>query len=620
MADDNTLNVKITSDIAGLKKGLVQADKGLKKFDTASKKVTKSTSIMGKKLSTNAVPAMTSFSQVIQDAPYGIQGVANNITQLTAQFGNLSTASGGAKGALKGMLGVLSGPAGILLAVSVVTSLLVSYGGEIKSFISGTKNAKDVQDKLNKKLEEYENSLIGVRSAMLKGSQSSAKEITNLRLLKSQLDNTNLSNNERLKALNELQKKYPAYLGNVTNEDSLVGGLDTKYDELTTAILKSAKAKAASDLISKNFQKLLTLQLKLESESTKLGKEALVNQNANNELKAKGHLISQSDAEYSQRTQKRYDKALKTAKATANEIINIQKENKKLSDQVTAQGGIIPTDFGGGKKDKGTKREVVVPIKFSLAEPELDDTDYSGLGVDFYKRLVANDDLQVLLKERDNILNSGNTAQIQLYNDYYLKRQNQELTFSEWLETEEAKRYNQTLTAMHKFNEKANEIITSGIANTFAGLGTAIGEALASGGNVLQAIGSTIIQGLADFLGQMGKMLIEYGTLAVLKGKLDLAILAGGPVAIGAGLAAIAVGIALSAASAALGSFASSGGSSGGGSSDNSNFKGGSSSSFSSGGSSGGTYVFEIAGTKLVGVLKNTLDRNKALGGSLSIG
>tara|TARA_R110002167_G_scaffold147336_3_gene339478 strand:+ start:2975 stop:5197 length:2223 start_codon:yes stop_codon:yes gene_type:complete len=181
------------------------------------------------------------------------------------------------------------------------------------------------------------------------------------------------------------------------------------------------------------------------------------------------------------------------------------------------------------------------------------------------------------------------------------------------------------MTKLQEFNESANNLIQGSISQTFSNLGSSIGEALATGGNVLTAVGNTIIQGLSSFLSEMGGMLVKYGTLAILKGKLDLAILAGGPVAIGAGIAAVAVGIALSAAGAAIGSLSSNGSSSGGGSrrgqTGSSNFSG-SSGGGNFGASSGGgmqNVVFEIQGTKLVGVLSNTLSRNRSLGGSLSI-
>ena len=60
---------------------------------------------------------------------------------------------------------------------------------------------------------------------------------------------------------------------------------------------------------------------------------------------------------------------------------------------------------------------------------------------------------------------------------------------------------------------------------------------------------------------------------------------------------------------------ASSGGSGSGNSqmTSNNGFSGGNSNN------SGGTVIFEIAGTKLIGVLSNTLSRNKNLGGTLSI-
>ena len=102
----------------------------------------------------NAVPAVTEFSRVIQDAPFGIQGVANNITQLTQQFGNLSTKLGGSKAALSAMLGTLSGPAGILLAVSTVTSLLVSFGGQLFNSKKDTDEFSDSTKKANDELKD----------------------------------------------------------------------------------------------------------------------------------------------------------------------------------------------------------------------------------------------------------------------------------------------------------------------------------------------------------------------------------------------------------------------------------------------------------------------------------
>ena len=174
-----------------------------------------------------------------------------------------------------------------------------------------------------------------------------------------------------------------------------------------------------------------------------------------------------------------------------------------------------------------------------------------------------------------------------------------------------------------EFNGVVGDIIANSLVGTFAGVGNAIGEALASGGNILSAVGGSIIQGLSNFLSEMGGMLVKYGTLAILKGKLDLAILAGGPVAIGAGLAAVAVGIALSAAGSALGNMSSKGSNGTGsqrGQVGSSNFSGSTGGgNFGSSNNSGGTVVFNIEGTKLVGVLSNTLKRNRSLGGSLSL-
>ena len=171
--------------------------------------------------------------------------------------------------------------------------------------------------------------------------------------------------------------------------------------------------------------------------------------------------------------------------------------------------------------------------------------------------------------------------------------------------------------ALFNFGNAVNvafqDIAMGSFSDTIFNVFSAAGEAIANGGNVLGAIGSSIVQGFAGFLSNMGKMLIEYGTLAVVKGKLDLAIAAGGPVSIGAGLAAIAVGAALSLAGSLLGSAA--GGGFGGGGASSSNTSSGSSNYSSSYGGvgGGGTVVFRISGNDLVGVLSRQQDKNTRL-------
>ena len=177
---------------------------------------------------------------------------------------------------------------------------------------------------------------------------------------------------------------------------------------------------------------------------------------------------------------------------------------------------------------------------------------------------------------------------------------------------------------MVSFDEQVNEIISGSIAGTFGLLGDAIGNALATGGNVLKAAGNAILSGLSGLLGAMGDQLIKLGTAAVLAGT--VVKLFGTITGIGAGIAAIAGGTLLKGIASGLGSLAnqSSGGFSGDtGASGNigANAPTNTNTNF---GNSGGSnslqnVVFEIQGTKLVGVISNTLSRNKSLSGNLSL-
>ena len=202
-----------------------------------------------------------------------------------------------------------------------------------------------------------------------------------------------------------------------------------------------------------------------------------------------------------------------------------------------------------------------------------------------------------------------------------LPNQNNPLGLSGIVATESQK----TVEELSNLNDQANEIINTGLANTFNNMVDAMAGALSRGGNVIKAGGDSMLSSLGRILVDLGKMTLGVGkAIAAVKSSLSSLNPAA---AIGAGIALLAIGAAFSAGASKLAGN-SGGGSSTGFSSSGSDFSGstggqsfsGSRQSFSGGGSNSlQNVVFEIQGTKLVGVLSNTLKRNKSLSGTLSV-
>lgn len=99
-----------------------------------------------------ATAALVDFSRIVQDAPYGMLGMANNFNPMLESFQRLSKETGSAKAALVSMLGGLTGPAGIGLAIGAVSSLLVAFGGNL------FKGGEEVK-KFDQRIEDLTNRL-----------------------------------------------------------------------------------------------------------------------------------------------------------------------------------------------------------------------------------------------------------------------------------------------------------------------------------------------------------------------------------------------------------------------------------------------------------------------------
>ena len=101
-----------------------------------------------------ATSATMELGRVISDAPYGIRGMANNITQLVSQLGFATTAAGSFKAAMRQMWTALMGPLGIVLAITTVVSLFDGFFGAQKKVEKSTRDLKSEFEGLAKVLRD----------------------------------------------------------------------------------------------------------------------------------------------------------------------------------------------------------------------------------------------------------------------------------------------------------------------------------------------------------------------------------------------------------------------------------------------------------------------------------
>lgn len=131
----NTKNGKVK--IEGITKSFQGADKAFNKLKTDMAgglpdiKVPKGFDHL-KDATGSAASSVTELGRVFSDAPYGIRGVANNISQLASQFANTTKKAGGLGGAMKALGGAMYGPLGILVAFQALVALAEMWSMKAK--------------------------------------------------------------------------------------------------------------------------------------------------------------------------------------------------------------------------------------------------------------------------------------------------------------------------------------------------------------------------------------------------------------------------------------------------------------------------------------------------------
>lgn len=544
---------------------------------------------------------LTSFGRIVQDAPYGIIGIGNNITQFAEQFQYLRQNTGSAGSALKAMASSLLGAGGLTFGISIlisgVTVLTQKYGSLTNAILAlsgGYGKLAQIQDAVNKEISES-----------LGGAQG---EIVRAQSLLKIINDESEARKTRLNALKEIQKEYPGYFDNIKLEGNLTIELVSAHDKLILVLKRHAKAKAILGQIEKNYTEILNVQNKnvIASASAWQTFSSLVINGSNaaataSELAAQGaknqkEQIDQLNKSTESLT-KQYDelikqdainntfrdptKAEKTGKhiRTVADILKVLNASLAATDaQYKLFGGT--TDNLAQEKLKALNKafDDLVKIGLKPTSPELKKVadqinliSASIIGVEPLTTVLAQKLGKQVKITKVKPLTPEQLAEltgIKEESQLFLKPKiNIEPIYQTTPALENLDKFSKLFTAkMAKMAKDAKdafnknyivwgnaltsgltpaivnlgELMRNGLNNAFSAVGESLGKAITGGG--LSDVLSGIISTMSDFIIAFGRQLVEAGTLALIAQRY---IIANPALAIAAGVAAIALGSAL---------------------------------------------------------------------------
>ena len=233
-------------------------------------------------------------------------------------------------------------------AIAVGITLLTVYGDEIIEWgkkVFKTKKEVDALAESEKRLQESRE----------EGLRNSIKERAELSVLYKATQDTTRSMEERNAATDKLQKLYPSYFSNLSNEEILAGKAATAYDKLSNSIIANAEARAIQDKITEVAAKRLEAELKL-AEQTKIMEDleeisqkgtATSIQNANRRVATPGQGMYASNTPVLTEEANAYNQAAEAASSLNDEIKKHDTAIENLTKKIKITDLIGEDETGG---------------------------------------------------------------------------------------------------------------------------------------------------------------------------------------------------------------------------------------------------------------------------------
>lgn len=248
-------------------------------------------------------------------------------------------------------------------ALVVGITLLTAYGKEITAWVKGLFSAE-------KALDAVAEAQSKISTGSLEGAKNAQEELLKLNLLRKTAEDASVAYSERVKAVDELQRMYPDYLGNVDKERILSGEISDVYTNMAGNIMQAAKAKAIFDEAVKSAQKEQEAYMKFQDAASENPIRAMF---SNDDKGFIDSLVKQLDKLEEKRVQlqegarkfspnyvegkTQEQKNIENIISLYKEFENAAKETKKIAESVDVGGLLTGTSGAGGKTTEQIDKE-----------------------------------------------------------------------------------------------------------------------------------------------------------------------------------------------------------------------------------------------------------------------
>lgn len=421
----------------------------------------------------------------VSQATSGLRAVQGELGK-TASVSNIATKAFSRIGSSIGSL------AGALISGGILTGITLIGVSLVEAFTKSSRAAEANAKAMEAARKEYEKIIAPI-----------AAEVSQVATLVESFKKENLSREQKINIINQLQKLSPEYFGNLNKEKTSIDELTLSYDAYSRSLLRAVELKIRENQLTKAIERRLELQDKGNRLTT-------ITTDENGKLRKSYNVVFDEAGT----AQKGFNSGLLLTQAETKELNNLLKTEKELIGQISNLKQ--PQDFN----------KITKPVKIKVELDPINTEHFTKfLGLD--NKLTAG---ELKIKERPKLIIQPDIKFIVPSDEVANKLRD----FLKKLELE-------------KLSEEASKIIQESAVSAIVGVGDAIGDALAGKGNFFGNVFSAIFKALGAGIRQLGVYAVTTSKLIV-----DLKASIGTTLGIAGGLALIALGTLISAAASKI--------------------------------------------------------------------